>query len=121
MLTNLVYRRLHCVLLWRCACPISTVDFVQRSVEDLFADILSYLKYRVVEVIKNINGTTDNEEVRNLIDDFEGWKKPFKEIDFQYRLLAYLKKKNVYIEPEAHPIGKRWEMRYDCKEKKKVK
>ncbi len=99
-------------------CPISTVDFVQRSAEDLFADILSYLKCRVVEVIKNINGTTDNEEVHNIIGDFEGWKKPFKEIDRQYRLLAYLKKKNVYIEPEAHRIGKRWEMRYDRKEKK---
>jgi len=103
------------------ALPLSTIEFVKNSVQDLIRDIVGFLRSKVIKVIDSL--CPDGRSVpvfQDLLTDFDGWKNPFYGIETEQQLLTYLRKKGCYNDPEPHVIGKRWEVKRDKVTKKQL-
>jgi len=77
-------------------------------------DIITYLKRRTAETFQKLDASvTSTSAVDQLLHDFDRWSNPFSAIDSQYKLISYLKRKEIYSQPEPHTLGTRWEIQRD--------
>lgn len=81
--------------------PLTTADFVKNCTQELVGDIVKLLKSRTLSAFSNL-GVNEMPEVTALIDEFDTWSDPFKGIESNYKLLSYLKRRNLYIPPNVH-------------------
>ena len=55
--------------------PLSTTNFVKNSAKELVQDILTYLEFRTLQVLKKAGVDTDPDSIQ-LMHEFNGWKDP---------------------------------------------
>ncbi|XP_065681041.1 uncharacterized protein LOC101236011 [Hydra vulgaris] len=97
---------------------LSVSQFIMDSLNELLKDIINYLLAKTDVVLKTYR--CDAATFNTLSEEFNNWKNPFKGIDTHYKMLNYLKVKGLYVEPEAHSIGDRWDVKRDRSTKQKM-
>ena len=65
--------------------PLSTTNFVKNSAKELVQDILTYLEFRTLQVLKKAGVDTDPDSIQ-LMHEFNGWKDPFNGIKSNYKI-----------------------------------
>jgi len=101
--------------------PLSAVEFIRNSAQELIKDIVNFLKCRVMEVLQHSHLDMNTlVGFHELVNDFDGWQNPFYGIETVQQLMTYLKTKGLYNEAEPHVIGKRWEVKRDRMTQKQV-
>nr|XP_047128240.1 uncharacterized protein LOC124808979 isoform X3 [Hydra vulgaris] len=97
---------------------LSVSQFIMDSLNELLKDIINYLLAKTDVVLKTYR--CDAVTFNTLSEEFNNWKNLFKGIDTHYKMLNYLKVKGLYVEPEAHSIGDRWDVKRDRSTKQQM-